>query len=69
MEIQTRMQHISNQKIRDCNQIKSVSQTSLRGDTQSNSLSSFPWGEKLIESLIPTIEEGGDPVDNPWHFI
>ena len=65
----TRIQHISNQHTRNCNQFRSVSQTSLRRDMQTDSLSAFPWGEKFIESLIPAIEESGDPMDNPWHFI
>ena len=64
-----RIQHISNQRIKNCNQIKSVSQTSLRGDMEKDSQGGFPWGEKLIESLIPSVDETGDPVDNPWHFI
>jgi hypothetical protein len=68
--METRIQHISNQSIRNCNQFKSVSQTSLGGgDTSMDSLSSFPWIEKFIDSIVQSPEYIADPTDNPWHFI
>jgi hypothetical protein len=81
--MESRMQHISKQTTMQCNQLTSVSDTSLQYKvTQSANESaksedvlqkdtiSYPWKEKLIEAtLSPSPQYGINPVDNPWDII
>ena len=74
--MESRIQHISKQHTRNCNQITSVSGTSLQykcnvGELSGNGVGDgFPWREKFIEAtLLSSSGDDIDPVDNPWHFI
>jgi len=75
--MESRIQHISKQHTKNCNQFKSVTESSLQHKcTQSTTLSSnelqgnFPWRDKFIEAtLFPCSEVDIEPLDNPWHLM